>query len=194
MAERGVRKGDRFKWWVSERSGFQFGFVPLTSPPNAYTRESGRPVRDNGIQIAPDEFDTPPPSTKSLGGEGEIGTGARANSTDVNDVPPESVSQVIYVNSSRAISWNNNPTVYISGSNANQVMAVNPQITSGIHGLYIALQGVGSSVTLKNGSGITFDFQGIPNVVMGSGAIATLIYNATDSTWHMTSFNPNGGI
>lgn len=194
MAERGVRKGDRFRWWISERSGFQFGFQPLTSVPNAYTRESGRPIRDNGIQIAPEEFDTPPPSTKSLGGEGEIGTGARANSTDVNDVPPESVSQVVYVNSSRTISWNNNPTVYIAGSNANQVMAVNPQITRGTHGLYIAIQGVGSSVTLVNGSGITFDFQGFPNVVLGSGAISTLIYNATDSTWHMTSFNPNGGF
>src|SRR3990167_5347018 len=74
MSERSTRKGDRFRWWISDRSGLQFGFVPLTDYPNDYTRESGRPVRDNGIQVAPDEYDQPPLSKKPLGGEGEIGT------------------------------------------------------------------------------------------------------------------------
>lgn len=199
MSERGVRKGDRFRWWLSDRSGFQFGFVPLTEYPNAYTREEGRPVNDKGLRVAPDEFDTPPPSTKPLGGEGEIGTGARANSNfavdaNVYTVPPESIPVVIYVNSSQTIAWNRQPTVYIAGSNVAQVMAVNPQLTPGTQGLYIALQCVGSSVTLLNGSGIVFDFSKRPNIVMGSGAIATIFFNATDSLWHMTSFNSNGGF
>ena len=192
MGERGTRKSDRYRWWISERSGFEFGFQPLTSPPNEYSRESGRPIYDNGVLIAPEEYDTPPPSTKSLGGEGEIGTGARANAESVT-VPPGFSITVIYVNSSNSIAWNDQPVVQIAGNLVAQVMAVNPQIQPGTPAKYIALECVGSSVTLINGSGITFDFNK-PRVVMESGSIATIFYNATDSTWHMTSFNPQGGF
>ncbi len=189
MAERGIRKGDRYKWWVSDRSGFQFGFQPLTSPPNAYSREDGRPVRDNGIQIAPDEFDQPPPSTKPLGGEGEIGTGARDNSSFATDanvylVPPESVIPTVQVNSSSSISWNNEPVVYIVGRLTNQVMSVNPQIQPAEDKKQIVLMGVGSSVTLKNGSGLALRTS---QYVMGSGYLLNLIYTQTDSLWHETS-------
>ena len=191
MSERSVRKGDRFRWWNSERSGFQFGFVPLTDYPNAYTREQGRPVRDNGIQVAPDEFDTPPPSTKSLGGEGEIGTGARANSTDVNDAV---ATQVQYLTSTSIISWNyDNVPIYIAGSNSNITLGTSP-LAIGPNGTYIALYCVGSTITMNSGNGITFDFINRPAIIFNSGAIATLISNATDSTWHVTSFNPNGGF
>ena len=194
MSERSVRKGDRFRWWNSERSGLQFGFVPLTDYPNAYTREQGRPVRDNGIQVAPDEFDTPPPSTKSLGGEGEIGTGARANSTDVNDIPPESVPNVQYLTSSSKIAWNyNNIPFYVTGSNQAVTLDPNP-LALGPNGTYISVMGVGSGVTINSGNGITFDFINRPSITLNSGGIITLISNATDSTWHITSFNPNGGF
>ena len=193
MAERSVRKGDRFRWWISDRSGLQFGFVPLTSRPNDYTREAGRPVRDNGIQVAPDEFDTPLPSTKSLGGEGEIGTGARANSTDVNDIPPESVTRVQYLVASTKIQWNqDNIPLYVVGSLNNVTLDANP-LSNGIQGLYISIQGVGSSVTINSGNGISIDFNK-SNIRLDSGGIATLIYNATDSTWHITSFNAQGAV
>lgn len=194
MSERSVRKGDRFRWWNSERSGFQFGFVPLTDYPNAYTREEGRPVRDNGIQVAPDEFDTPPPSTKSLGGEGEIGTGARENSTNVYDVPTQSVPQVQYLISTSVISWNyDNVPMYVTGSNQAVTLGNNP-IPLGPNGTYIAVQGVGFGVTINSGNGITFDFINRPSITLNSGGIITLISNATDSTWHVTSFNPQGGF
>ena len=198
MSERGIRKGDRFRWWLSDRSGFQFGFSPLTDLPNAYYREDGRPIRDNGIQVCPSEYDQPPPSTKPLGGEGEIGTGARDNSSPATDsnvylIPSESQIPVIYVNSSRSIAWGNYPVIYIAGSMANQVMNVNPQIQPGTDKLYLAFQCVGSSITLINGSGITVDFNQ-SRVVMNSGDIATLIYYQSDSTWHMTSVNNNGGL
>jgi len=192
MSERSIRKGDRFRWWNSERSGFQFGFEPLTSPPNAYSRESGRPVRDNGVQVSPDEYDQPPPSTKPLGGEGEIGTGARQNSTDVYDVG--TTIPVYYLTASTKVPWTteNYPTL-ISGSNSDVTLNSNP-INPGIQGTYISIQGVGSSVTINSGNGITFDFINKPRIVIASGGIATLIYNATDSTWHVTSFNPTGGF
>ena len=191
MSERSVRKGDRFRWWNSERSGFQFGFQPLTEAPNEYSRESGRPVNDKGIQVAPDEYDTPPPSTKSLGGEGEIGTGVRINSTDVNDTP---VTQVQYLTNSTIISWNyDNVPIYIAGS-LTAITLVNNPLAIGPNGTYIALFCVGSSVTMNSGNGITFDFTNRPAIRMDSGGIVTLISNATDSTWHVTSFNPQGGF
>ena len=196
MSERSIRKGDRFRWWNSERSGFQFGFLPLTSPPNAYSRESGRPVNDKGIYVSPDEFDQPPPSNKPLGGEGEIGTGARVNSNPAVDADVYIVPNPIpiyYLTSSSKVPWTteNIPTL-VSGSMSNVTLGNNP-LNPGTHGLYISIQGVGSSVTINSGNGISIDFNK-PSVTIGSGGIATLIYNATDSTWHVTSFNAQGGF
>ena len=197
MSERSIRKGDRFRWWNSDRSGFQFGFQPLTSPPNAYYREDGRPVRDNGIMVSPDEYDQPPPSNKPLGGP-DIGTGARADSSFANDanvytIPTQSIPQVTFVNSSNSIQWNRNPVVYIAGSNIAQIMVANPQIQPGTDKLYIALQGVGNPVTISHGSGVSIDFNK-PSITLNSGDIATMIYTATDSLWHITSINNNGGL
>ena len=191
MSERSVRKGDRFRWWNSERSGFQFGFKPLTSAPNEYSREDGRPVRDKGIEVAPDEYDTPPPSTRPLGGEGEIGTGARTNST----VLESSLSvDVQYLTSTSIISWNyDNVPIYISGSNSAITLGTSP-LAIGPNGTYISIWCVDSSVTINSGNGITFDFRNRPSIRMTSGSIITLISNATDSTWHITSFNPNGSF
>lgn len=191
MSERSTRKGDRFRWWNSDRSGFQFGFSPLTSPPNSYYREDGRPVRDNGVQVAPDEYDQPPPSTKPLGGP-DIGTGVRANA-ESTATPTSELIPVNYLISSTKIPWNqNNVPIYVVGSLTTVTLDANP-LSSGIQGLYISIQGVGSSVTINSGNGISIDFNK-PSVQLDSGSIATLIYNATDSTWHITSFNPNGGF
>lgn len=191
MAERSTRSGDRFRWWISDRSGLQFGFQPTTDRPNAYYREDGRPIRDNGIQVAPDEFDQPPPSTKPLGGEGEIGTGARNNSSSLT---PENLIGVQYLTSSSKISWTTeNVPMQVTGSNQAVTLGANP-INPGTPYLYISIMGVGSNVTINSGNGVTFDFINRPSITLGSGGIATLIYNATDSTWHVTSFNAQGGF
>lgn len=193
MSERITRKGDRFRWWNSDRSGFQFGFSPLTSPPNSYYREDGRPVSDKGVMVSPDEYDQPPPSNIPLGGP-EIGTGARNNSdpsvvANVYLVP--NLYQVQYLASATKIQWNqNNVPIYVTGSMTAVTLGNNP-LSSGIEDLVIAIQGVGSSVTINSGNGITIDFNK-PSIRLDSGSIATLIYNATDSTWHITSFTQNG--
>jgi len=187
MAERGVRKGDRFKWWVSDRSGFQFGFLPLTSPPNAYSREDGRPVKDNGIQVSPDEYDQPPPSTKPLGGEGEIGTGARDNSSFATDsnvylTPPESLPVVQYLTATSRIAPNpNNLPIYIAGSIASITLSSNPQVVSGTTNQQITLMCVGSSVTLINGNGLALRTS---SYTMSSGSLINLFYG---TGWSETS-------
>lgn len=193
MSERPTRRGDRFRWWDSGRSGFQFGFQPLTSPPNDYSREAGRPVRDNGVEVSPDEYDQPPPSNKPLGGEGEIGTGVRDNA-QTTATPADGLLPVNYLTSLSQIPWNqDNTPIYVTGSLTTVTLGDNP-LSAGIQGIYIAIQGVGSGVTINSGNGITFDFINRPSITLDSGGIATLIYNATDSTWHITSFNAQGGF
>lgn len=197
MSERITRKGDRFRWWNSDRSGFQFGFSPLTSPPNSYYREDGRPVSDKGVVVSPDEYDQPPPSNIPLGGP-EIGTGARSNSdpsvdANVYIVPSESLPNVQYLIAATKIQWNqSNIPLYVTGSLNNVTLDNNP-LSSGIQGLYISIQGVGSGVTINSGNGITMDFNK-PSIRLDSGSIATLLYNATDSTWHITSYTQNRGF
>jgi len=192
MSERSIRKGDRFRWWNSERSGFQYGYQPLTSPPNDYYREEGRPVNDKGHLVAPDEYDQPPPSTKPLGGA-DIGSGARSNS-DTVATPTDLLIPVQYLISTTKVQWNqDNLPIYVTGSLNNVTLGNNP-LSNSIQGLYISIQGVGSGVTINSGNGITFDFVNVPSIRLDSGSIATLIYNATDSTWHVTSFTAYRGF
>lgn len=198
MPSKRDKNSQRFRIYVSERSGFEFGFVPTTSLPNAYTREAGKPVQDVDILVAPTEFDTPPPSNQPLGGIGDISNGNVRQDSEFNDVdafivPPQSLPTVYYVTSSSTIPWNDDPVVYIGGSLTNVTMASNPQISAGQGTRVVAWQGVGSNVTLNSGNGLTFDFKPIPFLVMQSGSIATGIWNQTDNTWHITSFNQKSG-
>lgn len=188
MAKRRDRDSQRFRIFVDERTGLEYGFTPITSYPNAYTRESGRPVLDQGLKVAPSEFDSPPPSKKSLGGA-DISGDPRANSdfatpSNVNVIPSESANVVVSVNSSTSIAWNLQPVVLIAPALANQTMAVNPQVVQGSQGQQITLECVGSNVTLLNGSGLTLY---TARYLMGSGALLNLFYSATDNTWHETS-------
>lgn len=198
MAKPRDKYSQRFRIYTSERSGFDFGFIPITSLPNAYTREAGKPVQDVDILVSPTEFDTPPPSNKPLGGIGDISSAnVRPNSdfTDANAfiTPPQSLPVIYYVTSSSTIPWNTDPVVYIGGSLNNVTMASNPQISAGQGQRVVAWQGVGSNVTLNSGNGLTFDFKRVPFLVMESGSIITGIWNATDNTWHITSFNQKSG-
>lgn len=198
MPKRRDRDSERFRWWEDDRSGLQYGFQPITELPNAYSRESGRPLKDNGLKVSPTSYDMPPPSKKSLGGEGDISGDPRQNSGQTNPsdaflIPIESQKLIVYVNSSSAIAWNNEPIVYITGSNANQIMAINPQLPPGTQNQQIALECIGSSVTLINGSGITF-LQSGSRITMTSGGVAVLVYQTGGTTWNLTSFNPTGGF
>lgn len=187
MSERSVRKGDRFRWWNSDRSGFQFGYLPLTSAPNEYSRESGRPVRDNGIQVSPDEYDQPPPSTKPLGGEGQIGTGARDNSSgatpsNVYVVTPEAITPVQSLVAGSQITWNaDNVPIYIAGSIAAITLSSNPQVVAGTTNQQITLMCVGSTVTVISGNGIALR---TALYAMSSGSILNLFYG---TGWTETS-------
>jgi len=184
------RDSGRFRIYVSDRSGFEFGFLPITSRPNAYTRETGKPVQDLNVKVAPNEFDTPPPSKQPLGGEGDVSNGNVAPNSNFDTpanayvIPSNSTKIIVSVNSSTSIAWNQEPWNYIVGNLVAQTMSVNPQVVAGAQGQQVTLFGVGSAVTLINGSGLTLHTS---QVTIGSGSLLSLIYSQTDNLWHETS-------
>lgn len=186
MAKPRSRDSGRFRIYVSDRSGFEFGFQPITSRPNAYGRETGKPIQDINVKVAPNEFDTPPPSNLPLGGVGDISGGnVRANSdfTDANAFIVDSATVVI-VTSSNSVSWNQKPWTQIAGSLANQIMAVNPQVVAGAQSQQITLLCVSNQIIFVNGSGVALN---TPTFIMTSGYILNLMYGTGNLTWQETS-------
>lgn len=189
MAKPRDRDSQRFRIFIDDRTGLEYGFQPIASSVYPIVRESGRPVLDKGLKVAPSSFDSPPPSKRSLGGEGDISGDPRANSdfatpSNVNVIPQESAKIIVSVNSSTSISWNTEPVVYIAPALADQTMSVNPQVVAGTQSQQITLECVGSSVTLLNGSGLTLYST---TYKMNSGSLLNLFYSQTDNTWHETS-------
>ncbi len=174
-------RNKRYKLRNSDRSGFTEKEITL--------------VYDNGSLVAPDEYDVPPPSDIPLGGEGDISGDPRQNSATSYATPSGLGFTTQNITSSTAINFvkgddrdgepdSNFGWVYISGSNGSVVLAVNPQITPGIQGNLITVQGVGENVLLTNGSGLLLR---TPKFLVDSGAIISLLYSQTDNLWHETS-------
>ena len=171
-----MAKQKKYKLRDSDRSGFTYKEIEL--------------VKDKGSLVGPDEFDTPPPSNKSLGGEELVPNPDARSGYD-------SYAQVIfrptqYVTAGSGITFTqtpdsqsktdtNNQWVYISGSGSNVTLSANPQISSGYQGALFTVQSVGSTVTLIDGNGL--DLRN-PTFNMTSGAILVLFYSATDNLWH----------
>ena len=187
MAKSKNRDSGRFRIYVSERSGFEFGFQPITSKPNAYWRESGKPVQDINVKVSPDEFDTPPPSKKPLGGEGDISNGdvrAGSNFSTPSNVFIMDSSQFVLVSSSNSIAWNRDPWTQIAGNRAALTMAVNPQLVAGAQSQQVTLMCVSNQITLLNGSGLTLRTS---RFTMTSGSIISFMYQSDNSIWQETS-------
>lgn len=175
-----MAKTYRFKKRDSDRSGFTHKEVEL--------------LNDKGSLVSVDEYDTPPPSDKSLGGEGEVSPGViRTNSTSY-DTPTDSQMKTVYLGASSTIPGTpsmadlNNIAmqnyIYICGSASDVVLVSNPQVGRGAYNQQtLILQCVGSSVTLINGNGLDLK----KGFLMTSGSILNLIYSQTDNLWHETS-------
>lgn len=190
MAKPRSRDSGRFRIYVSDRSGFEFGFIPITSEPNAYTRESGKPVQDLSAKVSPSEFDTPPPSKKPLGGEGDISSADIAPNSNFDTpanaflIPSASTKVIVTASSSSSVSWNQQPWLYLAGANAVQTMAVNPQVVPGAQSQQLTILCISNQVTFITGSGLTLR---TPRYVMASGSILNLMYQTGTLTWVETS-------
>ena len=170
---------------TSDQSGFDnFGYDGTTF------NKKWRSIKQNGLTISPDEFDTPPPSTKPLGGADITGT-PRADSL-TTDVTSASAITIQYVTAAGGITSSLVPLIYVAGSNTSIDISVNPQVSAGRAQQIMGIQCVGSNITLEDGNGLALIAD--QQFVMTSGSIINLIYNGTDNLWQETSRVQQGGI
>lgn len=173
---------DRYRKRDSDRSGFTYKEREL--------------IKDKGFLVGPDEFDRPPPSNKSLGGEGELSVGdmrspsgtLASTQTVREDIPLQYVTAGGGITYSRKIynasgEVTNNAFVRIVGSNQTIDISASPQITPGSEGSQLTLECVGSDITLDDGDGLDLK----SSFVMDSGSILSLFYNSSNNVWRETS-------
>ena len=170
----------RYKKRDSDRSGFSF-----------YEHEL---IKEPPWLVHPEDYDTPPPSKKSLGGEGDISGEARANSdwsTITNtDVPASVENPLVYILAANGISPSIHPFMRISGSNGTVNITANPQISRGIEGQVLALVCADSGVQLDHGTGL--NMVGSAGYMMGSGDISVFQYHTGGTVWDETSRHRSG--
>lgn len=172
-----MAKIPRFQLYNDDRTGFTKKKVGL--------------VKDGRWRVDGSELDMPPPSTKSLGGEGEIAQGA-LNPSDgfaITDLATAASldNPVVAVTAAGGIQPSFvHPWMYVVGSNANVIVSANPQIAAGVEGDILGLVGAGSSVTLANGNGLSL-VAGRPYRI-DSGSILVLMYHTgASAAWYETS-------
>jgi len=174
------RKVSRYRKRDSDRSGFTYKEREL--------------IRDEGFFVGPDEYDSPPPSTRPLGGEGELSDGnVRANPMSY-DTPTENDITINLIQAVNGINFVrktytggevlNSGLVYISGSDSLTIISKNPQITTGLQNDIIIIECVSNQVVISNGNGVSLMNS---HYVMDSGAVMTLIYNTGSNVWQETS-------
>lgn len=173
-----MSKVSRYKLRRSDRSGFRY-----------YENEM---IRQNGSWIGPDEYDEPPPSNKSLGGEGDVNRDGIRTSTALT-IEASRVNPTFYITAAGGISPNlNHPYMRISGSNGAIDISANPQIGSGKQNDVLTIFGVDSRVTLDEGTGLALANSQSFNV--DSGSIITFIYNTGGSVWTEVDRTARGGF
>lgn len=187
----GVNRSRRFKKRESDRSGFDYREVELVFDDGGFGTDSNA-----GVLVGPDEYDTPPPSNISLGGEGEISPGdtnpfylsytSNVISRQTQFLTTTTASQILaspeqaYLLQQAMRNW-----IWISGSLNVITLTSNPQVTVGKEGDTLAIQCVGSGVTLVNSNGLALT--GGQPFSMTSGSIICLYYSSGTAIWRETS-------
>lgn len=178
-----MAKKKRYLLRDSDRSGYTYREVEL--------------VNDKGFLVGGDEFDTPPPSDKLYPGEGDVSPGDTRLFYQSYTDPTAQAVHIQYVTAAGGINLfftddNSNfegmnsvsGWFYVVGSNSSVAITKNPQIVSAFHGDQISLECTGSSVILRNGSGLRL-YTSVYR--MDSGSQINLIFNATNGLWNETS-------
>jgi hypothetical protein len=174
-------RDSRFRKRDSDRSGF--------------TYVERRLVYDGGVLVGPEERDASKPTSRSLGGEGEISEGdVRANADSSYDTPTENDYTIHYINSTNGITFQrksyssgeitNLGWLKIAGSNGSVTINKNPQMTAGNQGDIATLECVGSNVVLTDGSGMDLRTGAFD---MSSGDVITFMYQTDNSVWQELS-------
>lgn len=171
------RRKSKYLKETSQRSGFDnWDFDGETF----HKRWEG--IKDKGVLVSPEEFDEPPLSTKSLGGADITRSNTRPNG-DTTTTPSATAEVIHYITAAGGITipstWSPGSRFLIVGSNLNITVSANPQIVAGLSNQIVAIECIGSSVTLTNGNGLRLRKQ----FTMDSGAILNIIYKSDDTVW-----------
>lgn len=167
----------RYKKRVSDRSGFDSLERSL--------------VKDGAWKVSGDDLDTSPPSRLSLGGEGDVSQGDAlvANSfgvVEITSTPTARDNPINYITAAGGITPSFvHPWMYVVGSLSNITLTANPQVVAGTEAQQLTLYGVGSTIRISDGTGLTL-VGGRPYVI-DSGSIITFIYTSGGATWSETS-------
>lgn len=170
----------RFKKRLSDRSGFPY-----------LEREM---VKDKGLWVGPDELDEPPPSKLPLGGEGDISRGQYFRSaTNITTVDATLEKPTYFITAAGGITPSFTfPYMRVTGSNNNVNLSADPQIAVSVEGRILTLFGVGSTITLENGSGLAM--MGSAPFILGSGNSISFIYNTGGTVWQELSRYSGEGV
>ena len=172
----------RFKRRNDDRTGFKKYEIEL--------------VKDGPYKVAGDQYDTPPPSRKSLGGEGDISGDPRANSrfdlAGTANILAENQIPTSYITAAGGITPNfNHAWMYVTGSNESVDITADPQVVRGSEGQVLTLVGVNFPITFDNGTGL--NLMGSAQFVMESGGVLGLIYTTGNTAWNETFRSSVGG-
>ena len=134
-------------------------------------------IKDGPWIVLPDEYDQPPPSKLSLGGEGDVAVGQALSlpfvismlTAPFTDIPVQVLLETNQINPSTTFPW-----VRISGSGGSVDLTSDPQMTAGKQGQVQTIQCTSNNVTIDDGTGFDLGAQGVFN--MGSGAVLTCVY------------------
>lgn len=170
-----MSRSERFRLKLSDRSGFQYKKIEL--------------VKDGASWVGPDEYDEPPPSRISLGGEGDISQGVYFNASTSTAIFYE--NPTFYIDGNSSLSAPNeslpktNPYMRVSGSNGAVTLSANPAINAGAVGQVLTLFCTDSSITINNGNGVSL--MASRPMVMNSGSTISFIYTDSGNAWQETS-------
>ena len=137
-------------------------------------------VKDGPFIVKSDERDTPPPSRKSTGGEGDIARGESAVGSS---------NPTIYITADGGISPSfAHPWMVVTGSNSAVTITRVPQITRGRQGQLLTLHSIDSAITLTHGSANAINFtDSRGSLMMRSGMVVTFLYTTANQAWNSTS-------
>ncbi len=164
-----------------------------TSQRSGFDTKRIQAIKDGAFLVDPAEYDEPPPSRRSLGGEGDVSQGEMRDDSDFTiadtATPPGYDNPIVYITAAGGITPNTHPFMLISGSNVPVTISANPQIVRGKQNQVLTLWCADSTVTISNGNGIAT--MGSAPFNMTSGAVITFIYNTGGNVWQETSRSRN---
>jgi hypothetical protein len=178
-----ARRDQRFRKRDSDRSGFTHKEIEL--------------VKDKGKLVHPIEFDAPPPSDESLGGEGEASHGFTRNVSDNTIATVEAADEnklaVQVVTAAGGITTDERSyksgeplgfhQIQAAGAEATTDITADPQISAGRQSERMLVECVSNNIVLQDGNGLDLRAQ----FNMDSGAMINLIYNSGNTVWVETS-------